>query len=136
MKAVLLALVTVMMGFCGESNKRLETMQQANIVAGPGEKTFAEKYGLNITLPMAEKDFLGILEHLKLRYELYGERGTNREIPPVRHSETIDLAKMQKCYQIYGAVDRVRLIGEMYRAYVDKDQRVVYIENAFDYTGP
>ena len=140
MKVSLFFLMSVMIfASCdrtGESSKRIETMKQANIVAGPGEKTFAEKYGLNISLPMSETDFFALLDRLKLRYEKYGERGTDMELPPPWHSETLDLSRIQKSYQIYGNIDRARRVGEMYRAYVDKDHRVVYIENAFSYTGP
>lgn len=112
------------------------TMTNVNIVAGPGERTFTEKYGLTIGLPMSEKSFLEILDRLQLRYETYGRPGSNEEIPPSHWSNELDLSKIQGCYQIYGDVDRVHRVGEIYRAYVDMDRRVVYIENAFSYTGP
>lgn len=112
------------------------TVKQTSIVGGPGEKTFAEKYSLSVTLPMPETAFLEILKRLKLQYDVYGERGSAREIPPPSQSTLVDPSKMQKVYQIYGEVDRVKRTGEMYWAYVDMDHRVVYIENRFSYTGP
>jgi len=108
----------------------------AGIVAGPGEKTFAERYHLQIKLPMPEASFLTLLKRLRLNYTVYGERGTTREISPPRLSKAVDLSKMQTLYQVYGGVDQVTHTGEMYWAYVDEKHRVVYIENAFAYTGP
>lgn len=111
-------------------------MNQTKIVGGPGEKTFAEKYHLSVTLPMPETAFLEILKRLNLQYDVYGERGSAREIPPPSQSTLVDPSKIQRVYQIYGEVDRVKRTGEMYWAYVDMGHRVVYIENRFSYTGP
>jgi len=116
-----------------DSGKR--PMEDSNIVAGPGEKTFNERYGLRLALPMDEKAFLGTLDRLKLRYELYGQRGSEREMPKPRRS-AIDMSRIIKCYQIYGDLDVKRGVGAVYRSYVDEKNRVVYIENTFDYTGP
>ena len=118
------------------SNNGAGTVKPTNIVAGPGEKTFTEKYHLSVALPMPETAFLEILKHLNLQYDVYGERGSAREIPAPSQSTVVDPVKMQKVYQIYGEVDRVKRTGEMYWAYVDMDHRVVYIENRFSYTGP
>ncbi len=109
---------------------------QPNIIAGTGERTFAEKYDLFLKLPMRQSEFVALLHKLHLLYEVCGDRATNMEIPPARHSRSLDVLRIQKCYQIYGSIDRSRGIGEMYRAYVDQEDRVVYIENAFSYTGP
>jgi len=133
------AAVGVLLASCHQSsvgNSGADTVKQTNIVGGPGEKTFAEKYSLSVTLPMPETAFLEILKRLSLQYDVYGERGSAREIPPPGHSTLVDLDKMQKVYQIYGEVDRVKRTGEMYWAYVDIDHQVVYIENRFSYTGP
>jgi hypothetical protein len=105
-----------------------------DIVAGPGEKSFAERYNLKLTLPIPETNLLAILERLHLSYELYGGRGTARAIPPVLHSRGIDTSRFERCYQIYGGVDNVRHIGEAYLAYVDHNGEVLYIENHFSYT--
>jgi hypothetical protein len=43
---------------------------------------------------------------------------------------------MARQYQIYGGIDRKHRIGRMYWAYADQDGDIVYIENAFAYTGP
>ena len=116
----------------GDAPKKKETAENGfNIVAGPQEKTFSEKYNQNIQLPMPEDAFLAILDHLQLKHELFGETGTNKVIPSMRWSNTIDVLKIQRCYQIYG-----NSRGEMYRAYVDKNRNVIYVENAFQYIGP
>ena len=111
-------------------------MHRTDIVAGPGEKDFAEKYDLKIVLPMPEAEFIAILARLKLQYDVSGERGTDRGVPPPRQSKFVDPAKMQRVYQIYGDRDMVRRVGEYYWAYVDMNHQVVHIENEFAYTGP
>jgi hypothetical protein len=103
--------------------------------AGPGEKTFSERYGLNLALPIDEEVFINTLNRLKLRYELYGERGSGREIPPSRHA-SLDLERILRCYQIYGGLNARRGVGATYRAYVNDERKIVYIENAFEYIGP
>jgi hypothetical protein len=108
-------------------------MNQVNIVAGPGEKTFEENYGVRVVLPMPENQFLALLDRLKLRYEIMGDRSSKIEISAPQHSHAIDLSRIQRDYQIYGRVDRVHKVAEGYRAYVDKKEQVVYIENMFAY---
>jgi hypothetical protein len=114
---------------------RTSTVERSSIGAGPREQTFSERYGLNLTLPMDERAFLNTLDGLKLQYELYGERGSAREVPPSRHS-FLDLSKVLRCYQIYGDQDVKRGVGAVYRAYVSDAHQVIYIENAFEYAGP
>jgi hypothetical protein len=104
--------------------RRLPTMEQSGIVAGPGERTLEENYGLKISLPMPEKQFLALLDRLKLRYDIENERPGI--IPVPFHCHAIDLSRIQKAYRIYGKqFDSVRVLGEVYRAYVDKDSNVV-----------
>lgn len=116
----------------GDGAETATSMRQDDIVAGYGEKTFTEKYHLDITLPMPEAEFLVILDRLKLHYEVYGERGTDSKMPLPRHATEKDLSKAIKCYEIYGQVDH----DEGYRAFVDGRHQVIYIESAFSYTGP
>jgi hypothetical protein len=100
-------------------------MEQSGIVAGPGERTLEENYGLKISLPMPEKQFLALLDRLKLRYDIENERPGI--IPVPFHCHAIDLSRIQKAYRIYGKqFDSVRVLGEVYRAYVDKDGNVAY----------
>jgi hypothetical protein len=118
-----------------EYKKRLPAMEQSGIVAGSGEKTFKENYGLKISLPMPEKQFLVLLDRLKLRYDIAGQRPGI--IPVPLHCHAIDLSRIQKVYQIYGKqFDRVHVVGEVYQAYVSKDGNIVCIENMFVYEGP
>jgi hypothetical protein len=111
-------------------------MKRTDIIAGYGEKSFPEKYHLRITLPMPEADFIALLDHLKLHYGVCGERGVGAGLPPPRQQSKVDLSKAQKCYEIDGDRDPVRHTGEAWRAFTDKDHRVIYIENVFAYTGP
>jgi hypothetical protein len=118
--------------------KRLPKMIKSGIVAGPEEGTFEENQGVKLHLPMPEDQFVALLKRLKLEYEVVGERGTQMIIPTPWHSDKLDISPMQRAYQIYGQPGRLnpRLPGqEMYRAYVDKSGRVVYIENMFGYDG-
>lgn len=117
-------------------NSGASVAKGSNIVGGSGEKPFAEKYQLTVKLPMPESAFVETLKRLGLQYEIYAERGSVREIPSPSKATLVDLEKIQRVYQIYGEVDRVKRIGEMYWAFVDKNHRVVYVENRFSYTGP
>ena len=118
--------------------KRLTEMIRSGIVAGPEEGTFEENQGVKLHLPMPEDQFVALLKRLTLKYEVVGERGTQMIIPIPWHFDRLDISVMQRAYQIYGQRGRLnpRLPGqEMYRAYVDKNERVVYIENMFAYNG-
>ena len=111
-------------------------MNSRDIRAGAGEKTFVERYRLKVTLPMQEAEFLRILRRSNLDYEVYGEKGSKRGIPRPRHLGVVDMAKIQRVYQIYGDVDRAKRVSKVYWAFIDMANRVVYIENNFSYTGP
>ncbi len=119
-----------------EYQKRLALMEQAGVVAGPSEPTFEEKHNVKLHLPLAEEKFLEMLNELNLPYELDGERGTVMIIPTPWHSKKLDISRMQKAYHIFGKINPEQRSREMYRAYVDGTGRVVYVENAYGYTGP
>ncbi len=121
---------------CDQSSGGAEAVKETDIVAGHGEPSFPEKYHLKLALPMPETEFLATLKRLKLYYDVCGERGTNDSLPPLRQKSTIDVSTLQKCYEIIGDRDRIRRIGEAWRAFTNKDHQVIYIENAFAYTGP
>ncbi|MGH7239192.1 MAG: hypothetical protein ACREHG_03890 [Candidatus Saccharimonadales bacterium] len=110
--------------------------EHPNIVAGYGEQTFAEQYRLNIKLPMPEAKFLTLLKKLGLGYDTCGERGGAIEIPRPRHVTSVDLSKVQKCYEVYGGIDKVDHIGRYYTVYVSTNHQVIYIENDFAFSGP
>jgi hypothetical protein len=85
---------------------------------------------------MAEGDFLKVLSRLKLDYESCGSRDGSIALPVPRQPPRADLSAAYFCYEIIGGLDPKRHIGERYRAYVDKEHRVFYIENAYSYAGP
>ena len=131
------AIVLTGVSSCGQAETHKRVVVNADrIVAGPGEKTFVERYHVSLSLPMPEVRFLEVLKGLKLDVEIYAERNTKRTIPPPRYSSSVDLRRIKRVYQIYGEIDRSRRTGEKYRAYVDSENRVVYLENNFSYTGP
>jgi hypothetical protein len=115
-------------------------MEKAGIIAGPSEPTFEEKHGVKLNLPLAETEFLRILDTLKLNYHVYAERDSAVPIPTPWHSEKLtrplNLPNIQKVYQITGEIDHTQQSREKYRAYVDRDGFVVYLENTYAYTGP
>ena len=119
-----------------EYQTRLAAMEKSGVVAGPLEKTFEENHNVRLGLPLSEDRFLKILEELHLPYELDGQRGTNMIIPSPWHSKKLDMSKIQKAYHIYGKMNHNQRSREMYRAFVDEQGRVVYLENVFAYTGP
>lgn len=110
--------------------------QHGNIVAGYGEKTLVEEFNLPVILPMKGTAFLALVDGLKLHRESCGERGSEHELPPPRQVSGVDLSNAVKCIEIDGDVDAVRHIGKRYRAFLDANDNVIYIENAFSYTGP
>jgi hypothetical protein len=109
-------------------------VSSATIIGGPGELTFAQRYDVKLRLPIPESDFLKILAKNKLRYSVVTVGDDGNPIPVPRHSK-IRLNNIVRYYQIYGDIDRLRRVGAMYRAYIDSDKTVVYIENVFSYTG-
>lgn len=107
-----------------------------NIVAGPGERSFTEKYDLDLHLPISEQKFLMLLTQLNLKYELYLEARLGMSVPQPRYDRRIDAKSFVRCYQIYGEVDRDKRTAEVYRAFVDVNSMVVYVENNFVYSYP
>ncbi len=114
-------------------------MEKAGIIAGPSEPTFEEKHRIKLHLPLPEAEFLRILDTLKLKYRVFAERGTDVPIPSFWHAETLKYPpnpdNIQKVYQIIGEIDHAQQSREKYRAYVDRNGLVVYLENTYAYSG-
>jgi hypothetical protein len=123
-----------------EYQKKLVDMEKTGIIAGPSEPTFGEKHGIRLHLPLLEIEFLRILDTLKLNYHVFAERDTDVPIPMPWHSEKLtrplNLDNIQKVYQITGEIDHAKQSREQYRAYVDRNGFVVYLENTYAYSGP
>jgi hypothetical protein len=146
---VALAVVSLMSNCNGDEEHRREVadyrkklieMEKSGIIAGPSEPTFEEKHGVKLHLPLSEADFLRILETLKLERRVMAERGSNEPIPPLWHAETLKhplkLDDVQRVYQVLGEVDKARKSQEVYRAYIDKNGFLVYLENTYWYSPP
>lgn len=108
----------------------------ANIVAGHGEPSFTENFGLKVDLPMDEAEFRFLLESGKIDFRLIDGSNPNEILPVPRHRQSNDVVKYRKMYEIYGGVGLDGRARKTFRAYVDANSMVVYIENAFSYTGP
>lgn len=115
-------------------------MEKSGIIAGPSEPTFEEKHGVKLNLPLAETEFLRILDTLKLEYRIFVERGTDVPIPIPWHADHLkhppNVDEINKVYQIVGALDKARQSQEVYRAYIDKNGFLVYLENTYWYSPP
>lgn len=111
-------------------------MTQSGMAAGPGEMTLAEKYKLNIHLPMREDEFLQILEQLGLYYQICGRRGSSVGLPVARHETSIDLSNAQTCYEIDGDRNLSGGRAEAWRAFADRQGRIFYVEAAYSYPAP
>ena len=111
-------------------------MKQTDIVAGYGEKTFPQTYNIKLSLPVREDDFIALVKKLGLHYQLCGRRGSEAGLPPARQETSVDFSKAQTCYEIDGDRDPVRHVGKAWRAFINQDRQVFYIENVFAYTGP
>jgi hypothetical protein len=107
-------------------------MIKHGVVAGPGERTFEERYEVTLNLPMSERDFLALLNRLNLEYQDAG----SEVIPhPIWARDALDLSKLSRTYLIDGPINNAGKFRETYRAWIDKDGRVIYMENAFGYFG-
>lgn len=109
--------------------------------AGPREPTFVERFGLTVQLPIQAEAFETALKshNLKynyLRYDPEGGKKVESALPLPRRNKEIDRNMLRGCFEIYGTHDTQRGSMEIFRAYVDENNRVFYIENAFSYTGP
>jgi len=115
-----------------EYQKRLPEMVKRRIIAGPTEKTFEENQGVNVHLPIREEEFIALLKRLNLDYDDQGDT-----VIPQPHwkPDAINEFQIQHTYQIYGKIDREHQFREIYRAWIDKNGQVVYIENMFGYFG-
>ena len=138
-RSIALCLFLVIVPNCGPKHpipERESAMFNSTMVAGQGEKTFAQKYGLNINLPLSEVQFLRLLHQLHLHYEMCGVRGVGAGLPPPRHETSIDLSGAQRCYEIDGDRDTSKGTAEAWRAFANQQHQIFYIETAYAYTGP
>ncbi len=108
----------------------------ANIISGHNEPTFTENFGIDLNLPISEREFRSLLEVRGIQFRMIDASNKNEALPVPRHRHNMDSLELKKMYEIYGGVDSDRHIGRRFRAYVDTNGMVVYIENAFSYTGP
>ncbi len=72
---------------------------------------------------------------LTLTYVPCGGRESERSVPKPRHLTAVDLSQAVRCYEVGGDVDGIRYIDKRYRAFTDSSNNVIYVENAFSYTG-
>lgn len=88
---------------------------------------------------MSEAEFLRVIDTLKLSYQVSADRATDGPIPKPfwrsgNQGNQIELDAIQKVYGIDGEKDYTHQSREGYRAYVDRNGFVVYLENAYQYS--
>jgi|CXWL01.1.fsa_nt_gi hypothetical protein len=104
------------------------------IRGGRGEPTLDQRYGLTITLPMPEAEFVELIERVPLPIHRAGERGLDYPVlRRPRHNRDLDMSTISHGYVIVGGYNSERQRTEHYEAYVDRNGQVVYIENGFAY---
>lgn len=117
-------------------SEKMPVKGEVNIVAGYGEPSFTENFGLELALPVDETEFRSLLEAKNIEFRLIDSVTKNEILPLPRHRQGVGHSEFKKMYEIYGGVDADTRVGKRFRAYVDSSGMVVYIENAFSYTGP
>lgn len=140
----LVVLCTIILAACASSHGAAKEDTEvegvgsikANIVAGHGEPSFTENFGLDISLPIHEDKFRSLLDTRHIGYRLIDSTDGKSILPAPRHRKLIGPENYKKMYEIYGEIDTEHRIGKRFRAYVNSTGMVIYIENAFSYTGP
>ena len=97
--------------------------------------SFQQRYAPRVTLPISLKKFLANLERNSLKYEILTGQNARASFPLPKADASIDTKNLAGCVQVYGKFDKSNRSMEGYRAYFDYHENVVYIENAFVYTG-
>lgn len=119
---------------CGPSHR--ESAMFKEMRAGPGEPTFAEAYDPSLRLPMGMAQFQERLKKLGLQYNIVGGPDPASSMPLPSTNSGVDRGDLAQCIQIYGKRNAAERSMQAFRAYVNKQGQVFYIENAFAYTGP
>lgn len=138
-KALLIFSVLGVLMSCDDQGNKPEQSSSdpstRNIVAYPGELPFDKQYNIVIKLPMKEVDFIRKLDVLSLKYSIVGDPKKGLANPSPRISDRLSDNDIALVYQIYGGLDKNKSVGRTYRAFVNKNDNVIYIENAFEYPG-
>jgi hypothetical protein len=133
-----LAVILVAMGFStsGCATEGGTVVANEKIVAGYGEPKFTEYFGIELLLPIPESSFLQLLNARKIEFRVIDAGGDRSLIPTPQHRVALNISHVVRVYEIYGGVDAERRVGRRFRAYVDLQGSVVYIENSFSYPAP
>lgn len=103
------------------------------IAAGRNEKAFDEEYGLSMHLPMAAAEFSALLERLGLKQDVVWQDSKRGVFPPPALSpDLLNGFRVAAVLVVYGRNQS----GKSYRAYLDDNNQVVYIENHYAYPNP
>lgn len=131
---VVVAAMYLPLGGCGSSQP--EAMVTKTMRAGPNEPTFAEAYDPSIRLPMGIEEFEALLKKLGLHYSVLSGPNPSSAMPLPSKDSGISRDDLAQCIQIYGKRNDAERSMQIFRAYVNKESQVFYVENAFAYTGP
>lgn len=104
------------------------------IRAGRNEPRFNERYRISLQLPLAEQQFVDLVRSIPLPIERFGTAGLrNPALTRPLHYREFDMSNISHGYLIDGGYNSHLRRNELYRAYVNDEGYVVYVENAFSY---
>jgi len=104
---------------------------------GPNEKTLGESYFPELKLPLAENDFVLLLEKWKLPYSIaWSAKDKGVSFPIPQHKRAMDSRCYKLVYDVYDPTSSGKRYAAHFSAYVRVDGKVSYVENEFQYDGP
>ena len=101
------------------------------MIGGTNEPTFEEFFDVHLQSPMRESVLIAMLKERGIQYRII-----SNNLPPSRHRRELDVSKYDRVIEIYGGVSNAPPVAQIFRAYIDKQGEVEFIENAFAYAPP
>ena len=128
------------LSFCALSlSNAADSLAPVGVFAPPGEKTFEQRYGVKLPLPMSERDFLATVNKLGLKYSSIDPREPGGFEKP-RQMKSYDMSDIASEYFIEGDVHTFLwgIFGTVYSylALVNRQHAVVYVETQVGEVAP
>jgi hypothetical protein len=128
MKGPWLLLAALTLAACSAETPSCDSF--ADMIAGEGEQTFAERYAPTLQFPASERDFIAALRTTKLEWFRIGAGESLPLEAPYRCSD-YDMSQISHGYALAGG--RMRSTSEYYVVFVDRQGMVVLVENRFGF---
>lgn len=101
------------------------------MVGGANEPTFNDVFDVDVQSPIQESALIAMLEEKGIQY-----RTISGNLPPSRHRRDLDVSRYVRVIEIYGGKSKNPAAAQIFHAYIDKQEEVEFIENAFAYAPP